>query len=326
MRRTWLQQKLLICWPGQNKFAHKRSVNGIQVNKLKSVYVMAYFTMAPLMVTHALVALSQLSSTNTPMDWGWIGVIIAVTPIALYISALYLFTIPRTSHHLPQLQIPAALGLLIALYAFVRVDGSGIPLLYTGFICLFANPLYIYWYSTLKRNIAITDLNPGNVLPEFTIEDENGKPFNTANLMGKPALLMFYRGNWCPLCMSQVREVARNYQALKKRGVEILMISPQANKNTQVLARRFDVPMRFMRDPDNRVAKQLSILHKNSLPAGMQLLGYDSDAPYPTIILCDESLRILAAELTMNYRIRPEPRVFLELIDQHLANRQTRTS
>jgi hypothetical protein len=50
------------------------------------------------------------------------------------------------------------------------------------------------------------------------------------------------------------------------------------------------------------------------LPFGMQLLGYDSDTVMPTVIITDDEGKIIFADLTDNYRVRPEPETFMRVL------------
>ena len=56
---------------------------------------------------------------------------------------------------------------------------------------------------------------------------------------------------------------------------------------------------------------------ENGLPAGMEILGYDKDTVYPTVLITDADGRIIYSDLTNNYRIRPEPEEFIKLLNEH---------
>ena len=85
------------------------------------------------------------------------------------------------------------------------------------------------------------------------------------------------------------------------------------------LAARFQVDFRFLVDPDCRVAKQLDIFHENGLPKGMdRMLGHDKDTVMPTVVITDASNRIIFADLTDNYRVRPDPDVFLKILGNNV--------
>ena len=81
------------------------------------------------------------------------------------------------------------------------------------------------------------------------------------------------------------------------------------------MAKKHQVPFQFLVEVYNKVAKQLGIFNKNGLPTGFQALGYSSDVVLPTVIITNKNEKIIFTDLTDNYRVRPEPATFLEIID-----------
>ena len=49
----------------------------------------------------------------------------------------------------------------------------------------------------------------------------------------------------------------------------------------------------------------------------MQALGYDSDTVMPTVIITDREGRVVWTDETDNYRVRPEPETFLQVLREH---------
>jgi peroxiredoxin len=115
--------------------------------------------------------------------------------------------------------------------------------------------------------------------------------------------------------MAQVKEIASQYRELEARGVEIFLISRQPAANTRSLARRFDAPIRFCVDEDGQLARRLGIEHIGGVPFLMEPLGYDADSLLPTVVISDPDGTIIFADLTDNYRVRPEPSTFLAALD-----------
>ena len=183
--------------------------------------------------------------------------------------------------------------------------------------------LYSLWYSRLGRAPS-GKLTVGQRLPALELLGANGEPYSTSALAGHPALLFFYRGNWCPLCMAQIKEVAGHYRELSALGAKVVLISPQPHGNTAELARRFDVSFDFVTDVGNRAARALDLEMKDGLPMGMGLLGYDHDTVFPTVLVLDRDGVIRWADQTDNYRVRPEPSTFLPLLRELAAQKPRR--
>lgn len=273
------------------------------MNTIKSWYVSLYFTA---MFVISGFGLFQAYSTAALIPW--LPVALTAIPGAAFVSVLFLSNISRTGRHIVWVQVP----MWLAAAATLATTREALPLALAA-ASVTATLLYIYWYSQLNRPTS-NSIVLGQALPAIELEGPNRSVVTNADFAGKPALLMFYRGNWCPLCMAQIKEIADLYKELDRRGVQVAMISPQSHSNTEGLAKKFDVPFKFLVDRDNKVASTLEILHKNGVPLGM--LGYDDDAPYPTVIILDAEGKVAFADMTDNYRVRPEPDVFLKIIDE----------
>ena len=276
---------------------------------LKSIYVMVY-----IMGANAIAAWSVYQLYAGGVGFGWAGVLLAYLPGAMFFNYITVTqSLPRTTANLPVISFLILSGVALTIIAWVQDPQAGSLPLVLGVTGLLAWLLYLFWYSRYGGRDG-TQLQPGNPLPEFVLEDERGNKVSSSQFLGNPALLLFYRGNWCPLCMAQIKEIAAQYQQLADHGVQIVLISPQPHKHTQKLAQRFELPFIYLVDIGNKVARQLKLLAKNGLPFGMQLLGYDSDTVMPTVVITDDEGKIIFADLTDNYRVRPEPEMFIRVL------------
>lgn len=248
--------------------------------------------------------------------FGWMGVILSSVPVMVVLGRLMITqSVARTSSHFPVLNAIGAVGVGLAGWSWFRQD-VGILAAVLALFGWIGFLLYAYWYSRLGRNPS-EKLKIGSRLPKFTIKDVNSETINSDDLFSKPAILMFYRGNWCPLCMAQIKELASRYRDLEALGVRVALISPQPHNNTVELAKKFDVNFDFLTDEGNEAARILGIESENGIPLGMQILGYDSETVLPTVIITDGGGRVIWTHETDNYRIRPEPDVFLDVLRNH---------
>ncbi len=276
------------------------------MNLLKSIFVSAFITAGLLGTVYSLYQLAT-GGLLSP----WLGTVLACGAPTLLFARLFAVSTPRTSENL---YLVLAGGVIGTVLAFAL--GGGTPALIALAVGVIANLAYVFWYSRFPP--AATSLREGQPLPELTLT-ENGQPLTTAELTRTPALWIFYRGNWCPLCMAQVREIAAQYRELEQRGVAVHLVSPQPEANTASLARKFDAPMRFLTDTENRAADTPRILEKNRLPAGLQARGYDPDVPRPTVFITAAGGTVIHVDLSENYRVRPEPAQYFDVLDRHVT-------
>ena len=66
-------------------------------------------------------------------------------------------------------------------------------------------------------------------------------------------------------------------------------------------------------DEDNKLAGELDIAVTNGVPIGVPG-GYSGDSVLPTLVVTNEKGTILFSDQTDNYRVRPEPDIFLAIL------------
>lgn len=284
------------------------------MNLLKSIFISNY-----MMLTMAIAAYAGWMLYQGENLAAWSGVMLTAGPLLLVITRLMLFrNVARTSAHFPGINFLAVVGVGLAVWAWYGQGASVIApaLAVVGWIGLL---LYAYWFSTYGGRKPSAKLKLGSHLPAVTVRNAGGAAVTSVQLTDKPAILMFYRGNWCPLCMAQIKELAGMYRDISALGVRIALISPQPHGNTEALAKKYGVEFDFLTDQGNAAARALGIEQPHGLPMGMQMMGYDSETVLPTVIITDKNGRIIWTHETDNYRIRPEPDVYLEVLRRHRA-------
>jgi peroxiredoxin len=277
------------------------------MNLLMSVYVSTYMVLAVMISVNAV---DQLLATRDVLSWG--GVLLAYVPfLAVLTWIMVLRTTPRTSARFPILITLGVAGVFMSTWGYLDSHSLAAPLLAAGGLVAFL--IYDYWYSSFSDRNS-TSLVTGQSLPRFDLKNTDGDVVSSVALTDKPCVWIFYRGNWCPLCMAQIKEISVQYHELEKLGVRVALVSPQPHKFTKSLAKKFDVNFDFLTDEGNQAARQLGITHSFGVPMGMQVLGYDSETVMPTVIITDTGGRILWVDETDNYRVRPEPETYLSVL------------
>ena len=278
------------------------------MNLLKSLFVTGFITAG---MAGLITALMEL--WHNGLQSPWLGTAIACAAPVGFFTQIILMPRARTSRNLG---VVIGAGVVGAVVSATMAGSVLAPSVVVATCVGVAGSLaYVFWYSRFgaPSNAALRE---GSVLPDFELI-EKGRQFRSSELVGTPALWIFYRGNWCPLCTAQIKEVAAQYCELARRGVEVFLVSPQSEEKSEALSKKMGAPMRFMTDPGNRAAATLGILVKDGLPSGFQALGYGSDVPRPTVFITARGGQLIFCDLTDNYRVRPEPAAFFSVLDRH---------
>lgn len=242
----------------------------------------------------------------------WLGAALATAALPLQLVGFYALRKGRTSRNLTATTLLASVATVIAVGASWGA-GTAWPAV-IAILGLLTTQVYARWYSRLDRERQAA-LEVGARVPHFDVIDVDGSTVSSESFLGHPTAFVFIRGNWCPLCVAQVRELAASYQSLAERGIEVALISPQSLEETRALAERFGVDFRYLTDPDASAAAALGIRHDGGVPPGVTQLGYDADTVFPTVIVIDESGTVVFSDQTDDYRVRPEPALFIAALD-----------
>ena len=243
------------------------------------------------------------------INLGWLGVLLSgLSFVVLFGRDVISPTLARTNTILPLLSIVSLAGVGLAGYAFfVTKEAGALPFV----LALFGGAGFVVfttWFCRFGRRVNDI-LVVGKKLPAFSLDDDKGAGVESSEFIGKPALFMFYRGNWCPFCTAQVNEIAKRYRDLIDRGVEVALITPQSHDFTRRVAESLNVPFRFLVDEDLSAARALDLVDENGVPMGYRK-KYGADTVLPTVIITDAAGTIIFAHQTKSYRVRPNPDVF----------------
>ena len=82
----------------------------------------------------------------------------------------------------------------------------------------------------LNEGIPAGAIAVGDSLDSFTLDDATGNPVTLDQLVESgPAVIVFYRGGWCPYCNLALRTYQRELlPELDKFGARLVALSPQS--------------------------------------------------------------------------------------------------
>ena len=96
-------------------------------------------------------------------------------------------------------------------------------------------------------------LRIGDKAPDFTVNDQDGKPVKLSSLKGKKVVLYFYPKDMTPGCTTEACNLRDNYKLLLKQGYEVLGISTDNEKTHQKFIAKENLPFRLLADTDKKV-------------------------------------------------------------------------
>ncbi|MCH9696049.1 MAG: peroxiredoxin family protein [Gammaproteobacteria bacterium] len=154
-------------------------------------------------------------------------------------------------------------------------------------------------------------LQQGERLPDFHAVDEHGGPLRSAELLGTPSVILFVRGNWCPFCTRQVKNLSEHYKRIVDLGARLILVTPKPLETTRRVAEFYEVEFEFWLDEDLTVARQLGLLHGEGVP-GPHRKEYGPDTVWPTAVVVDANGIIRFTKLSKHIVDRPNPETLLQ--------------
>ena len=178
------------------------------------------------------------------------------------------------------------------------------------------------------RGVPQNVVAPGSVIPDGDLLDVDGVPTSLARLRGgRAAVVVFYRGAWCPYCNIALRTYqAELVPALGERGVELIAISPQKPDGSLNSAESNELTYSVASDPGNQIATALGIVtvpSPDSVAAqaklGLDITEVNADGgkalPMPTVVVVDAAGIIRWIDVHPNYTTRSEVAAILAAVD-----------
>ena len=177
---------------------------------------------------------------------------------------------------------------------------------------------FVLWRKSRGRSGPSPALTVGSQLASFQVETEDGQAIGPDSLRGKPAVLVFLRGSWCPFCNDQVKGLTDQYRQINQRGAALVFITARPLDTTSRVAEIFGVDFTFWLDPGLKVARELGIVFPYGIPADIRE-RFGPDTIWPTSLVLDAEGTIRYAHQSGDVRARPDPGVFLREIDRIAA-------
>lgn len=98
-------------------------------------------------------------------------------------------------------------------------------------------------------------LKTGDKAPAFKGVNENGEKISLSGYKGKKLVLYFYPKDDTPGCTAEACDLRDNYKMFKKKGYEILGVSPDKETAHQKFIAKYELPFSLVADTDHAIAE-----------------------------------------------------------------------
>jgi peroxiredoxin len=93
------------------------------------------------------------------------------------------------------------------------------------------------------------EVRVGQSAPDFVARDLFGEEVRLSSLIsGRNALLLFYRGGWCPFCNEQLAAIARDYQEFQELNATVVAVSGEEPEKGKDLLQKLHIPFILLSD------------------------------------------------------------------------------
>ena len=169
----------------------------------------------------------------------------------------------------------------------------------------------------------------GAPIPDAQLLDVNGaKTTLYAEVAGRPAVIVLYRGAWCPYCNAALRTYQQELlPRLAERSAVLIAVSPQKPDGSLSMQEKNALKFPVLSDPGNAIARALGVLTTPSEEAlatqrehGLDLTETNADGtaelPMPTTAVLDATGRLRWLDVHPDYTTRSEPDAILDALEQ----------
>ncbi len=163
----------------------------------------------------------------------------------------------------------------------------------------------------------------GAAAPAFALQDARSgarsKLVRSADLLALgPLVIKFFRGRWCPYCITELEAWRDLYPRLRESGALLAAVSPQTERQSDFMIGQHALPFPVLADPGCAVAEQFGLVYSvpeyhrdyyRSILVNIPFINGDQGwrLPLPATYVISPAGQVVFAEAHADHRVRPEP-------------------
>jgi peroxiredoxin len=171
----------------------------------------------------------------------------------------------------------------------------------------------------VDQGIPVDSIKVGDVLEPFALDNATGWSVSLDQIVERgPAVIVFYRGGWCPYCNLALRTYQHELlPQLDAFAARLVAISPQLPDESLSTVEKAALEFTVLSDPGSRLAERFGIAFEQAddVLAAQRTLGLDLtkvnaegavQLPRPTVLVVDQDRTVRFVDVQPDYTARTE--------------------
>ena len=159
----------------------------------------------------------------------------------------------------------------------------------------------------------MNEVEVGQYAPDFVARDLAGEEVRLRNLIaGRKALLLFYRGGWCPFCNEQLAAISRDYQKFQELDAVVVAVSGEEAQKGKDLLQKLHLPFVLLVDTSFEAIDAYGVRNLE-VPEALKARGI-GQLPKPSAFVIDEKGIVLYRYVGKNASDRPKNEDLLRVL------------
>jgi peroxiredoxin len=202
-----------------------------------------------------------------------------------------------------------ACAALLGILALARGAGPAGGL--AAAVAVFTGLAFLALYAASGQSKTPAAVAVGDRVLDFIAADDAERPFALASLAGRPFLLKFFRGHWCPYCVAELRRWQELHPALAARDITVVAICADNAAAIRRGRSKHGLDATFVPDPQLAITDLYRLRNpRNFAPRP----GVIIPLPIPTTILVDAAGIVRWIDQSTDYMVRSDPQRVLDAV------------
>ncbi|MDX2172008.1 MAG: peroxiredoxin-like family protein [Bacteroidota bacterium] len=171
-------------------------------------------------------------------------------------------------------------------------------------------------FNFLNAQTYPTGLVVNDKAPEFTAKDQNNKSVTLTNLIKKgPIVIVFYRGEWCPYCNKQLKNLEDSLTLIVKKGATLIAITPETRENVDKTITKTKLTYSVLSDDSLKIMNAYKVAFTLDAKTTEKYKGYGislnerngsngNNLPVPAVYVINKEGKITYSYFDKDYRNR----------------------